>query len=131
MTLLTAHLAPATTITTTTETLAANIAPMAIIPPVTAQGLVIRGVVVVTTGTGVTGLTVKLRAGNNNTTTAQVDVSETAPAGASAPFEVPFEFSDATIQDLATGYSITVTQAGATGNGTVTAVDYDVDLAAP
>lgn len=131
MTLLTAHAAPATTITTTTETLAANIAPMTIVPPGNAQGLVIRGTVVVTTGATTTAVSVKLRLGNSNTTTAQIDATETGAAGASAAFAVPFEFSDATVADLASGYSITVTQVGATGNGTVTAIDYDLDLAAP
>lgn len=126
-----ANIAPGTTITTTTETVAANIPAFPVQAALQGQGVVIEGAVIVATGAGVTAIQVKLRVGQNNTTTAQVDATEPVAAGASGTFSASFEFVDLTYADLASGYTITVTQVGATGNGTVSQVDWDVDLATP
>lgn len=131
MTLIAGTSAPAATITTTSETVAVNIPAMPVQPPAAAQGIVIRGNITVTTGTATTAVTVKLRVGQNNTTTAQVGIGEPMACGASASFSVPFEFVDLTYGDLASGYTVTVTATAATGNGTVTQAEYDVDLAVP
>jgi len=131
MTLLAATSTPATTITTTSETLAANIPAFPLSPPGAAQAIVIRGNIAVTTGTAVTALAVRLRVGQNNTTTALVDAAEPMMAAASGSYSAPFEFEDTVFGDANSGYSLTVVQTGATGNGTITQVEYSVDLAIP
>lgn len=124
---------PATTITTTTETLAVNIPATVIsLPMASPQQFIIRGMLYITTGTTVTALVVKLRVGQSNTTTAQVGNSITVPAGASGLYAVPFWFIDTNPGNLPTsGYSVTIVQTGAGGNGTVTEVDYEVDYSVP
>ena len=122
-----AYSTPATSIVTTAETLAVNVpsTPLALAPGQPAQ-VIVRGTLNITTGTGVTAVQVKLRVGQNNTTTAQVAQTEQIQVAASTLEEVPFHFDDLTPADLASGYSITVVQVGATGNGTVTSVEYEV-----
>ena len=136
MSLAASYTTPATTITTTNETLAANVPAMPVYeggPGGGLAGIVIRGVVYVTTGTAAAKLTVNLRVGQNNTSTNQVGTSNPVPCAASALFAVPFLFVDASAPVGGnlnnSGYSITVTQGSATGNGTVTAVTYEVDRA--
>lgn len=129
---LTGSSAPSSAITTTTETLAINIPATALTPPPNATAVIIRGRININTGTTVTGLAIKLRAGQNNTTTAQVDTGITLDAGASGTFGGEFEFQDASLANLGTGgYSITVTQNGAGTNGTLLNVEYEVDYAVP
>jgi hypothetical protein len=120
---------PATSIVTTAETLAANIPQT----PLTLPGgspvqVIIRGQVAVTTGAATTAVQVKLRVGQNNTTTAQVAQTEQIQVAASTLEEIPFHFTDPATANLTVngGYSITVTQVAATGNGTVTQVEYEV-----
>ena len=126
---------PGTAIVTTAETLAANIPGVPLtLPGGSPQGIIIRGMVYITTGTGVTGLIVKLRAGPNNTTTAQIGGNVPVPAGASLLQAVPFTIIDGAgpvNMNANGGYSLTVTQVGATGNGTITEVDYEVDYSVP
>lgn len=131
MALLAAHSAPATTITTTTETVAASVPAHETNVGSNNQGVVVHGVVQVTTGASTTAIVVKLRLGTNTITGTQIGTSQTSPATASVDNAVPFCFVDATPDDLASGYSITVTQTGAAGNGTVKSVDYAVDVALP
>jgi hypothetical protein len=123
-----AYAAPATVITTTAETLAVNVPPTPLyLPGGSPQNVVIRGVVNVTTGAATTAVQVKLRVGQSNTTTAQVNQTEQVQVLAStANEEVPFHFTDIVPADLASGYSITVSQIAATGNGTVVSVEYEV-----
>ena len=120
--------APATVITTTAETLAQNIPPSPLyLPGGSPQLVTIRVTVWVTTGTGVTAVQVKIRAGQNNTTTAQVGQTAQTVAIASTLMAFTEIFVDTLPADLsASGYSVTVSQIGATGNGTVTAVVYEV-----
>jgi hypothetical protein len=81
----------------------------------------------VTTGTGVTAVQIKLRTGQNNTTTGQVGNTAQEVAIASALQAYTFIFVDTVPVDLPSlGYSVTVSQIGATGNGAVTAVVYEV-----
>ena len=125
---------PATTITTTTETLAQNIPASPIVLPLgSPQQIIVRGMVWVTTGAATASVTVKLRVGQSNTTTAQVGNSAIMSCNASTLQSFPFHFIDTSGQaDLSgSGYSITVTQTSATGNGTVTAVTYEVDYSEP
>lgn len=124
--------APATSITTTTETLAANIPATQISPPPNATAIVVRGRITVTTGTTVTSLVARLRGGQSNTTTNLIDTAEPVAAGASGSFSVPFEFIDTNLANLGiAGYSLTVVQTGAGTNGTITNVDYEVDYVVP
>ena len=125
--------APATSIVTTAETLAVNIpvTPLSL-PGASPQQVIIRGGVVVTTGASTTQLSVKLRAGQSNTTTAQVGNTETEVAAAAATLYIPFEFVDTTVGNLTgLGYSITVSQVAATGNGTIVQVVYEIDYTIP
>jgi hypothetical protein len=87
----------------------------------------------VTTGTTVTALIVKLRAGQSNTTTAQIGNSLELPSLASTLMAIPFHFIDTSGISNANnlGYSVTVSQVGAGSNGTVTAVTYEVDYSTP
>jgi hypothetical protein len=129
----TATSSPATSVVTTAETLAANIpaTPLAL-PGGSPQQVIIRGGVVITTGASVTQVSVKLRVGQNNTTTAQVGNTETEVAAAAATLYVPFEFVDLVPGDLVnSGYSITVSQVAATGNGTIVQVVYEIDYTIP
>jgi hypothetical protein len=124
--------APAATITTTGETLMANIPATQIQPPPDATAIIIRGRAAIATGASVTSLVFRLRAGQNNTTTAQVDVSDPVDAGASGSYGGEFEFEDTSVANIGTGgYSLTVVQTAATGNGTVTNVDYEADYVIP
>lgn len=134
MSLASSYSTPGTTITTTTETTAANVPASPIYeggPGGGNTGVVVRGCVYVTTGTGVTALSAKLRVGQNNTTTAQNGQTLTVPAIASTLVAVPFHFVDPTapvgVNLNNSGYTITVTQTGASGNGTVTAVTWETD----
>lgn len=121
---------PALTITTSGETLASNIPGLVIVPPGSSpQQIIIRGMLVITTGTATTALQVKLRVGPNNTSTNQVGNTLQVSAGASGVWSAPFEFIDTNLANINNngGYSLTVTQVSATGNGTVTEVDYELD----
>ena len=123
--------APATSVVTTAETLAANIPASPIAePPGSPQTVVVRGNIVFTTGASTTAVQIKLRVGQSNTTTAQVaDTEQLQVAAATTNEELSFEFIDPAGQAnlSASGYSVTVTQVGATGNGTVVRVNFEVD----
>lgn len=121
--------APATTITTTAETVAQNTGTVPVfLPAGSPQNIILRGGLWITTGAAVTAIQVKLRVGPNNTSTAQVSQTIQVPVIASTLQFVPFHFIDTAAVNLNNngGYSITVTQVGATGNGTITAVDYEI-----
>lgn len=122
------YVTPGTTLVTTAETVGVNVpATPLTLPAGAAPNVIVRGVAIISTGTGTAALQAKLRVGQNNTTTAQVGQTEQIACGASTPgVELPFHFTDLTPVDLASGYSITVSQFGATGNGTVTSVEYEV-----
>jgi hypothetical protein len=121
-------LAPGTTLVTTAETLAANIpaGPLQL-PGGSPVQIIIRGMIYVTTGSAAGGLAARLRLGQNNTTTNLIGNAATVPCGASGLFVVPFTFIDTLPADYTgSGYSLTVVQTGASGNGTITQVVYEV-----
>ena len=123
-----AYSTPATAIVTTAETVAVNVpaTPLAL-PGGSPAQVIVRGALNITTGAATTAVQVKLRVGQNNTTTNQVAQTEQIQVAASTLEEIPFHFTDLVPADLvASGYSITVTQVAATGNGTVTSVEYEV-----
>jgi len=128
---LSGSVSPATSVVTTAETLAANIPASPIAEPgASPQTVVIRGAIVFTTGASTTGVQVKLRVGQNNTTTAAVGNPEQTQVAAATSNEIlEFEFIDPAGQAnlTASGYSLTVTQVAATGNGTVVQVNYEAD----
>lgn len=120
---------PGTTITTTTETLAINIPPSPLTLPGASPGnIIIRGTLFIATGASTTSLAVRLRVGQNNTTTNQIGNAVIIPAGA-GNFAIPFTIIDnsgaANLNN--SGYSVTVVQSSAAANGTVTAVAVEVD----
>lgn len=123
-----AYTQPGTAMVTSGETVAQNIpvTPLAL-PPGAQQQVIVRVTVWVTTGAGVSSVTLKLRTGQNNTTTNQVGQSAQIAAVASTLQAFTAIFIDTVPADLpALGYTITATGNGATGNGTVTAVAYEV-----
>jgi hypothetical protein len=125
---------PATSIVTTAETLAQNVPAGPLnLPGGAPANVIVRVTVWITTGTGVTALAVKLRTGQNNTTTGQIGSTAQDPVIASTLQAVTFVFIDPNggVNYPAGGYSITVSQVGATGNGTVTAVNSEVDITIP
>lgn len=124
--------APGTNVVTTAETLAANIPPTQFTPPPNATAVIIRGRINITTGTGVTSLSARLRGGQNNTTTNQIDSDSKQNSSASLLNSVVFFFIDTNLQNITiAGYSLNLLQNGATGNGTINNVDYEVDYVIP
>jgi hypothetical protein len=124
--------APATSLVTTAETLAANIPVPPLQAPAGALGVSIRGNVVITPGASTTSFLIKLRAGLNNTTTAQIGIAEGVTCvAAAANSSASFHFIDVNLPDAQSGWSLTVTQLAATGNGTITQVSYEVDVILP
>lgn len=112
----------AVTLTTTTETVLATLSPFAPNNP-GGEGVVITFDTQVTTGTGVTALVYTIRQGTT-TAGAVVGTALTVPATASAA-QQPCGFSmldtsALALKDLAgLQYVVTVSQTGATGNGSV------------
>ena len=120
---------PATSITTTTETKAVFISVTPVQLPANSPGnLIVRGCLWITTGTATTSLSVLLRVGNG-TGGAQIGSTITIPALAGALSCAPYHFVDTNgpANLSQSGYSVTVIQNGATGNGTITAYTYEVD----
>lgn len=110
----------ATTLVTTAETQAAT---SASVPEnqagAAAQGLVVRGVLNILAGTGTTAVQVRVRAGNNTLTGAQIGPTMTHTLAAAATAQVPFEVVDTTLVQAGAQYTVTVQQVGASANGTV------------
>src|SRR5215472_14718322 len=111
-----------TTLTTTTETAAATSPVVAIDQPGSAgQGVQISGCVTGATGTGVTSVQVRVRAGSGTGGAIIASVLQEAQA-ASSFYSMAFQVVDNSIGVLATPignaqYTVTVQQVGATGNG--------------
>lgn len=86
------------------------------------QGIVVSGDINISPGTGTTSLVLKLRQGANTVTGTQVGNSITVASSVSA---VGFNWLDTSALALndpaGMQYTVTVTQTGATGNGTVSA----------
>jgi hypothetical protein len=122
---------PGITLTTASETVLEQIGPFQLTPPPNCSGIVIRGHIVITTGTAVTAINLKLRAGTT-VAGAQIGTGEQAAAGASGNWGAPFHFVDANLQNLTqNGYVITGIQVAATGNGNLLQVSYELDYIVP
>lgn len=104
------------TVTTTAETLVAYTGRVECnLPTLTS---IIEGWLSITTGTGVTALVLKLRRGDGITGT--VVATATVFNTASQLVEHSIKFSEQLINQEYADYSLTVTQTGATGNGSIT-----------
>jgi hypothetical protein len=124
----------AVTLTTTSETVVASVATTGI-PAVPAGAIavapvsppaIISGVINVTPGTATTSLTVRCRSGLNNVAGGLVGAiaGESVAASAVTGQNLPYEFTDPTGQ--AAGYTITIQQNAATGNGSVAFTEVDI-----
>lgn len=107
----------ATPVVTTAETAAATSTAFSVNDP-GGQGVRVSGAVNVTTGVGCTGLTIRVCRGG---AAGGPLVGNALPVtiGASASVSVPFDVVDPQLQAQAQQYTVTVQQAGATGNATV------------
>ena len=121
---------PASTITTTTETLAANIPALPLSEPGGApQSVIVRFTIYLTTGTSTAQMKAQLRLGQNNTTTNPIGQPIQTQSGAGAGFAISGHFVDpaGSVNLPNSGYSLTITQAAASANGTINAVFWEVD----
>ena len=107
------------TIPTTTETAGPTTNPLRG-PFGTCKG-VVRGTALISTGTGVTGVQVRVRRNQSGENVVLNPLVQTVGAAASATIAVPFEFTDAVPDGRDLTYQLTVQQVGATGNGSILA----------
>jgi hypothetical protein len=113
------------TVTTTTETAAANTAALAFAPPNNYGGMIVRGSVNITPGTGTTAVVVRVRQGNG-TGGALVGNALTITAIAASPLVLPFSVLDPSATP-ASQYTVTVAQTAATANGTINQAEIETD----
>lgn len=109
------YVATTTTVTTTTETVVATIE---ISPGAPGQVIDLDGWTVFTTGTGNTGVQLRWRRGNGITGTVVSDSGAMTPIGAAGSGDA-YVHKGRDVPGDVTGqvYSLTIQQAGATGNG--------------
>ncbi len=104
------------TITTTTETLIAysnrNVCNLQTVRSI------VKGWLAITTGTGVTALVLQFRRGNG--ITGASIFSQSIAAAASTSMQHTIKFAESLNNIEYADYSFTVTQTGATGNGSIT-----------
>jgi hypothetical protein len=91
------------------------------------QGNLVGGTAVVTTGTGATAVVLRVRQGVG--TGGTLVGTFTVPQAASTVASIPYDFLDSSALALNSGaaglqYTLTISQTGGTGAGTVTAVLY-------
>lgn len=110
-------ISPPITVTTTTETLVAysnrNVCNVQTVRSI------IKGWLAITTGTGVTALVLQFRRGNGIAGASILSV--TLAAAASTQMQHNIKFAESLNNIEFADYSLTVTQTGATGNGSITA----------
>ena len=104
------------TVTTTTETLVAYSGRVEANLPTLRS--IIKGWVAITTGTGVTALVLNIRRGNG--ITGAIVAALTVAAAASSQLQHTIKFSEQLLNIEYADYSLTVTQTGASGNGSIT-----------
>lgn len=116
------------TVTTTTETVAVTISNVT--PPRAGVTGVIRGFVEITTGTGTTALTVRVRRGTDTTgavvgegNPGQVQVA----AGSTEVVDIAVEDALGDVNNAS--YVVTVQQTGATGNGSILFAEASLSVA--
>lgn len=124
-----AQVTNAVTVTTTSETAAVTSPAQGISPPTASLGLVVRGNVNFTAGTGATAVTIRVRQGSGITGTL-VGNALTVTVAAGSSYDLAFDVVD-TSPVPAQQYTVTVTQTAATGNGTVNQADIETDLVIP
>lgn len=110
--------ASAVTIPTTTETVVATLGPFAENQVSPAQGVAFDGNINITTGTGTTSVTVRVRQGTGITGTL-VGVAQSQVATAGQTINIPISELDPTLVQPNAQYVVTVQQAAASANGTV------------
>lgn len=123
--------APLATLTTTAETVALTSAVLPVNAPA-GQGVLIAGTVTGATGTGVTSVQVRVRAGANTTSGTVIGAVMQEAQGASSFYSMSFAILDTSVgvPSAPSGnavYSVTVQQVGATGNGTVTLASVGIE----
>jgi len=112
-------LAAPVTIVTTAETTA--LSTNAVKAPFENAKMTVRFSALVTTGTGVTGVQVRVRRNAAAENVVLNPAVQTIGAAASATIAVSGEFTDGVPDGRDSVYSLTVQQVGATGNGTILA----------
>lgn len=105
-----------TTITTTTETVAATLSGLS--TPAADSDVVLSGTVQVTAGTGTTALVVRVRRGTDATGTL-IGEAETDTTTAGNLIAIAIQVRDTPGEVSNQSYVITVQQTGASGNGTI------------
>lgn len=110
--------ASAVTIPTTTETVVATLGPFTENQVSPAQGVAFDGNINITTGTGTTSVTVRVRQGTG-ITGALVGVAQSQVATAGQTINIPISELDPTLVQPNAQYVVTVQQAAASANGTV------------
>lgn len=121
--------ASAVTVTTTSETAAVVTPALPVSPPGAATGIVIRGNINFTAGTGATFVTIRVRQGSGTGGTA-VYTGTPVTVVAAAVYDLAFEAIDTSLVP-ASQYTVTVTQTAASGNGTVNQAEIETDLVVP
>lgn len=112
------------------ETPIVNIAPLPFNPPpANAPGMIIRGSLNVTAGTGATAVVLRCRVGQSTTTGPLVGNALTITLAAGASMDVDFEFEDTNFPDPGAGYCITLAETGASVAGTVNQAEAELDVA--
>lgn len=105
------------TLPTSTETIVVSTGSVSLGEGSTGQGVLVSGVINLTTGTSTTGIVITIRAGTHLTGTI-IGNQLTITAAAATNYSIPFEVIDPTLTG-SVSYSVTVTQTGASANGTV------------
>lgn len=105
----------AVNVVTTNETIGATVQVSTDNP---GANVTLEGNVDLTTGTGVTGVTVQVRRGAT-VAGAVVGTAEVPAVGASTRVVFPIQVNDQPGEVASQSYILTVTQTGATGNGTI------------
>lgn len=105
------------TLPTSTETIVVSTGSVSLGEGSTGQGVLVSGVVNLTTGTGTTAIVVTVRAGTH-LTGAIIGNQLTVTVTAGSNYSIPFEVIDPTLTG-SVSYTVTIAQTGASANGTV------------
>ena len=122
--------ASAVTIPTTTETVVATLGPFNENQSAPAQGISFDGNINITSGTGTTAITVRVRAGTTTAGTL-IGVAQSNVATAGQTINLPVAELDPTLVQANAQYVVTVQQTAASANGTVNRVVFACQDAVP
>lgn len=120
----------AVNIPTTTETVVATLGPFNENQAAPAQGVAFDGNINITTGTGATGVVVRVRAGTTGTGTL-IGVAQTQTATAGQTINIPIAELDPTLVQANAQYVVTIQQTAASANGTVNRAVFSCQDAVP